>query len=244
MICLARMTLTCTTARDIISEYNRRTKRIFPRVGLLDVLNCLDVVPAILDRCGVMCLARITLTCTTARDVISEYNSRTKRIFPVRCGGFDHEHHMFWTAYKRERAAELSSLSSQADDTNYRPSSPSTINDEDTNINQTSSLSPSSHDTNTYTSPPNSTNGNDTNLRLSPPSTLNGEPAQSAIPIYRFRSATLRARTIRLANESTKSAQPRHSPSRRYDTPLASDARNGRKHTYNLRRRQTKSNTG
>ena len=48
----------------------------------------------------------------------------------------------------------------------------------------------------------------------------------------------------RLANESTKSAQPRHSPSRRYDTPLASDARNGRKHTYNLRHRQTKSNTG
>ena len=60
----------------------------------------------------------------------------------------------------------------------------------------------------------------------------------------RFRSATLRARTIRLAKESTKSAQPRHSPSRRYDTPLASDARNGRKHTYNLRHRQTKSNTG
>ena len=59
-------------------------------------------------------------------------------------------------------------------------------------------------------------------------------PAQSAIPIYRFRSATLRARTTRLANESTKSAQPRHSPPRRYDTPLASDARNGRKHTITL----------
>ena len=208
----------------------------------------------------------MALVCTSTRDIISEYNSRTKRIFPVRCGGFDHEHHMFWTAYKRERAAELSSLPSQelleaastidereravelsslpsqVDDTSYRPSSPSTINDEDTNINQTSSLSPSSNDTNTYTSLPNSTNGNDTSLRLSPPSTLNGELAQSAIPIYRFRSATLRARTIRLAKESTKSAQPRHSPSRRYDTPLASNARNGRKHMYNLRQRKT--NTG
>ena len=189
-----------------------------------------------------MCLARLALVCTSTRDIISEYNSRTKRIFPARCGGFDHEHHMFWTTYKRERAAELSSLSSQADDTSYRPSSPSTINDEDTNINQTSSLSPSSNDTNTYTSSPNSTIGDDTNLRLSSPSTLNGELAQSAIPIYRFRSATLRARTIRLAKESTKSAQPRHSPSRRYDTPLASNARNGRKHMYNLRQRKT--NTG
>ena len=57
----------------------------------------------------------MALVCTSTRDIISEYNSRTKRIFPVRCGGFDHEHHMFWTTYKRERAAELSSLSSQAD---------------------------------------------------------------------------------------------------------------------------------
>ena len=55
------------------------------------------------------------------------------------------------TIDKRERATELSSLSSQVDDTSYRPSSPSTINDEDTNINQTLSLSPSSNDTNTHT---------------------------------------------------------------------------------------------
>ena len=191
-----------------------------------------------------MCLARLALVCTSTRDIISEYNSRTKRIFPARCGGFDHEHHMFWTTYKRERAAEPSSLSSQADDTSYRPSSPSTINDEDTNNNWTSSLSPSSYDTNTYPSSSNSNTDDDTNPRLTSPSTFNGETAQSAIPIYRFRSATLRARTTRLTNESTKSAQPRHSPPRRYDTPLASDARNGRKHTYNLRHRQTKSNTG
>ena len=143
---------------------------------------------------------------------------------------------------ERERAAEVdalnqpSSLPSQTDDTSYRPSSPLTPNGEDTNNLWNSSLSPSSNDTNTYTSSPNSTIGDDTNLRLSSPTTLNGEPAQSAIPIYRFRSATLRARTIsgiRLAKESkTKSAQPRHSPSRCYDIPLASNARNGRKHTY------------
>ena len=96
---------------------------------------------------------------------------------------------------------------SQADDTSYRPSSPSTINDEDTNNNWTSSLSPSSYDTNTYPSSSNSNTDDDTNPRLTSPSTLNGEPAQSAMPIYRFRSATLRARTIRLANESTNSAQ-------------------------------------
>ena len=191
-----------------------------------------------------MCLARLALVCTSTRDIISEYNNRTKRIFPARCGGFDHEHHLFWTTYKRERAAELSSLSSQADDTSYRPSSPSTINDEDTNNNWTSSLSPSSYDTNTHTSSSSSTTDGDTNSRLTSPSTLNGEPAQSAIPIYRFRSATLRARTIRLTNESTNHAQPRHSPSRHYDTLLASNARNGRKHMYNLRHRQAKSNTG
>ena len=132
--------------------------------GLLDTIGCRDVMDSILNRCGVMCLARLALVCTSTRDIISEYNSRTKRIFPVRCGGFDHEHHMFWTTYKRERAAELSSLPSQADDTSYRPSSPSTINDEDTNNNWTSSLSPSSNDTNTYTSSPNSTTGDDTNL--------------------------------------------------------------------------------
>ena len=137
-----------------------------------------------------------------------------------------------------------SSLPSQADDTNYRPSSPSTPNGEDTINQRNSSLSPSSYDTNTCTSSSNSTNVDDTNYRPFSPSTLNGEPAQSAIPIYRFRSATLRARTIRLAKESTKSALPRYSPSRSCDIPLASNALNGRKHTYNLRNRHTKSNTG
>ena len=151
---------------------------------------------------------------------------------------------------ERERTAEAdalnqpSSLPSQADDTNYRPSSPSTPNGEDTINQRNSSLSPSSYDTNTCTSSSNSINVDDTNYRPFSPSTLNGEPAQSAIPIYRFRSATLRARTIRLAKESTKSALPRYSPSRSCDIPLASNALNGRKHTYNLRNRHTKSNTG
>ena len=39
-------------------------------------------------------------------------------------------------------------------------------------------------------------------------------------------------------------AAVRYSPSRSCDIPLASNALNGRKHTYNLRNRHTKSNTG
>ena len=74
--------------------------------GLLDVIGCRDVVDSILDKCGVMCLARLTLTSKSTREIIDEYNRRTKRIFPVRCGGFDHEHHTFWATYKRERFEE------------------------------------------------------------------------------------------------------------------------------------------
>ena len=33
------------------------------------------------------------------------YNLRTKRIFPVRCGGFDHEYYTFWKEFDRERKA-------------------------------------------------------------------------------------------------------------------------------------------
>ena len=97
-----------------------------------------------------MCLARLALTSKSTREIINEYNRGTKRIFPVRCGGFDHEHHTFWATYKRERAAEVDalnqppSLSSQVDDTSYRPSSPSTLNGGDTN-NQTTHGTRRSH---------------------------------------------------------------------------------------------------
>ena len=74
--------------------------------GLLDVIGCRDVVDSILDKCGVMCLARLSLTSKSTREIIDEYNRRTKRIFPVRCGGFDHERHTFWATYKRERFEE------------------------------------------------------------------------------------------------------------------------------------------
>ena len=57
-----------------------------------------------------MSFARLKVTCTSLRDTIGQYNSRIKRIFPVRCGGFDHEYHTFWATYHRERAAELESL--------------------------------------------------------------------------------------------------------------------------------------
>ena len=146
---------------------------------------------------------------------------------------------MFWTTYKRERAAELkslpteellemastidnreraaelSSLSSQADDTSYRPPrlptrTPTTIQIPDSPRPQRS--------------------------------TANWHNLRSPFIVSGVR--LFEPRTIRLANKSTKSAQPRHSPSRRYDTPLASNARNGRKHMYKLRHRQAKSNTG
>ena len=105
--------------------------------GLLDVIGCRDVVDSILDKCGVMCLARLAVTSKSTRAIIDQYNRRTKRIFPVRCGGFDHEHYTFWATYKRERAAEVETLN--------RPSPPSTLKGGDTNNLWNSSLSPSSY---------------------------------------------------------------------------------------------------
>ena len=100
--------------------------------GLLDIIGCRDVVDSILDKCGVMCLARLAVTSKSTRAIIDQYNRRTKRIFPVRCGGFDNEFHTFWATLKRELAAEAdtpnqpSPLPSQVDDIgNSSTSSPS-----------------------------------------------------------------------------------------------------------------------
>ena len=57
------------------------------------------------DRCGVLCLASLSIACKSTRETVQLYNLRTKRIFPVRCGGFDHEYDTFWKEFDRERKA-------------------------------------------------------------------------------------------------------------------------------------------
>eukprot|EP01048_Picozoa_sp_COSAG05_P024823 COSAG05_NODE_6023_length_1039_cov_63.210018_1_plen_77_part_10 len=55
-----------------------------------------------------MCLARLSTACKSTRETVQLYNLRTKRIFPVRCGGFDHEYYTFWKEFDRERKARAS----------------------------------------------------------------------------------------------------------------------------------------
>ena len=80
-----------------------------PPPGLLDIIGCQGVRELILDNCGVLCLGRLRIACNTLKDTVTEYNGRTKRIFPVRCGGYDHEFYTFWVCRDRERAAESQS---------------------------------------------------------------------------------------------------------------------------------------
>ena len=75
--------------------------------GLLEAIGCRDFGDTILDMCGVLCLGRLSIACKTLNETIRDYNCRTKRIFPVRCGGRDHEFYTFWVSRDRERAEEL-----------------------------------------------------------------------------------------------------------------------------------------
>ena len=73
--------------------------------GLLDVIGCGDIGNVILDKCGVICLAKLSTACKASRETVQQYNRHTKRIFPVRCGGHDHEFYTFWKEYDKERVA-------------------------------------------------------------------------------------------------------------------------------------------
>ena len=73
--------------------------------GLLDVFGCDDIGNVILDKCGVICLAKLSIACKASRKAVQQYNCHSKRIFPVRCGGFDHEYYTFWKDFDKERAA-------------------------------------------------------------------------------------------------------------------------------------------
>ena len=71
-----------------------------------------------------MCLARLSTACKSTRETVQLYNLRTKRIFPVRCGGFDHEYHSFWATFKREHAAEAARKGTLGTDTLLRNDKP------------------------------------------------------------------------------------------------------------------------
>ena len=73
--------------------------------GLLDVIGCGDIGNVILDECGVIDLAKLSIACKASKETVQQYNCRTKRIFPVRCGGRDHEYYTFWKEYDKERTA-------------------------------------------------------------------------------------------------------------------------------------------
>ena len=84
-----------------------KTSTPYPVPRLLDAIGCRDFGDTVLDMCGVMCLGRLRIACKTLNETIRDYNCRTKRIFPVRCGGRDHEFYTFWVSRDRERAEEL-----------------------------------------------------------------------------------------------------------------------------------------
>ena len=85
------------------SDSNPSTQASEP--GLLDVIGCGDIGNVILDKCGVICLAKLSTACKASRETVQQYNRHTKRIFPVRCGGHDHEFYTFWKEYDKERVA-------------------------------------------------------------------------------------------------------------------------------------------
>ena len=52
------------------------------------------------------------------------YNRRAHRIFPVRCGGFDHEYYTFWKEFDRERADRATIRGTLGEDTLLRNDKP------------------------------------------------------------------------------------------------------------------------
>ena len=75
----------CLPSRD------ENTSSLDSGPGLLDVISCSDIGNTILDGCGVIDLAKLSIACKPAKEAVQLYNRRAHRIFPVRCGGFDHE---------------------------------------------------------------------------------------------------------------------------------------------------------
>ena len=75
-------------------------------LNLNDIISHRDIGNLIMNECGVLSLGRLQITNKAIRSTITSYNLRTKRIFPVRCGGHDHEHATFWATVDRERATE------------------------------------------------------------------------------------------------------------------------------------------
>eukprot|EP01047_Picozoa_sp_COSAG01_P055999 COSAG01_NODE_6297_length_3749_cov_16.183014_4_plen_210_part_00 len=75
-------------------------------LNLNDIISHRDIGSLIMNECGVLSLGRLQITNKAIRGTITSYNLRTKRVFPVRCGGYDHEYATFWANVDHERAAE------------------------------------------------------------------------------------------------------------------------------------------
>jgi hypothetical protein len=75
-------------------------------LNLNDIISHRDIGSLIMNECGVLSLGRLQITNKAIRSTITSYNLCTKRVFPVRCGGYDHEHATFWANVDRERIAE------------------------------------------------------------------------------------------------------------------------------------------
>jgi hypothetical protein len=75
-------------------------------LNLNDIISHRDIGNLIMNECGVLSLGRLQITNKAIRSTITSYNLRTKRVFPARCGGHDHEYATFWATVDRERATE------------------------------------------------------------------------------------------------------------------------------------------
>ena len=82
------------------------TLAVTTALKLQDVISHRDIGNLILNECGVLGLGRLQITNKAIKSAVTRYNLRTKRVFPVKCGGFDQEYATFWANVDRERATE------------------------------------------------------------------------------------------------------------------------------------------
>jgi ribonuclease HI len=82
------------------------TLAVTTALNINDLISHHDIGNLIMNECGVLDLGRLSITNKASTNAVTRYNLRSKRIFPINCGGFDQEYATFWATVDRERATE------------------------------------------------------------------------------------------------------------------------------------------